>query len=1206
MSSNSDDLVIPERDSVVEKLRRFLFGDDIFISYSRVDSTYALSLANELTKNKLSCFLDQWGTPPGEELPKELINTIKRCSTMVLIGSKNAADSDNVGLEVKEFLETDRPIIPITFVADHLLVDTPDDSNRQNLTGTLEQAIWYSLIAGIAKTTEVLSALKSRKPSENVILRIVNAAEFRSRSKRLRKTFFATLGCVVLLSVIGFITFLFLSNQVKAANKDRFDAETNANLAKEGLSKAQQELSNTNKSLENATASLKDKEGQLTNANIDLKNAATERKKVESRLTQTKQDLATAETQTKIEQAKALRAEDQRIKAEEETNKQKQETQKYTAINYFNTAQKLSSIDADRSLLWAQESLKTLPKKADEQSLYKLRLLQLTRNVKENFINTAVTPDVDTLTIFSEKGNKAIIISKNILKVWDLKKGREIPLPSFDRKSYKAIFYNKFYHPIFSPDEKYIAFFALKKSTDGNNSVEDKFYLEVWDLETGENKLNFSHILFQNYMVHPFQTLPNSDNKLVTLDNESNLPMKLIWRFSPDSRSILMNTKDNIIDQNKINSIIGWEVDSPNSEMPVENIRISNSRTNFAVSPDPNHNFVVTYEKSNSGNLLRFEDITKDKKISPMKVGWRKIQSTPIFDNKLLLTLNKQNEQDKNKWDQELVVHDLSSGEDSKYILQTSSRPFLTEPSKESESPTRDAFLIRGFNKNKLFFSRECVISATDKISKSNADLECENEIYIFDLKENKLENLTRPIILGQKNFDQIKVSTFDDDKFIITETIDNDNPSREIKVWDATTGLLIRQPTMRRYSKVLPQEKSIITTPEEGLFEIESILSWGREPNFKIDPSLLKDDRAKIRLNPDKKQFFIVDKNGISVHSLDNKDLKYQLSTDSYKQLSFNSDGSIISAVSVGVPSILKQWKLDVETGKFNGLKPVVLVYGKSLTKIGAETSATLYTKDYKYGIYTIASGKSFFLYDAKSEEKSVNFYFTELKDSFLAFALLLKADEVSLSPDKKEIKLQLGVNSYSIKASGIRGTEIIDARDEFAGKDLTINFPYVPVKNYPDIDYSIFKVSPDGRLILTKEGSILNLREIKSGELILSNIWFEDGRDFDFFADSRRFYTITKSGNVKSWYIGSFDNQTSKWMENMANVLTGRQLTENSMQSLPLSRDEYLCRREYFLEDLKRAAGNNDEDAQFVLDNWNPFSQNEFLDKGKCKNLD
>ena len=164
---NSDS---PEKEPVLEKVRRFLFGDDIFISYSRADSTYALALANELIKNNLSCFLDQWGTPPGEELPKKLINTIKRCSTMVLVGSKNAGESDNVGLEIREFLETERPIIPITFVSDHLAVNTPDDLNPQDLAGTLEQAKWYSSIEGIAKTTEISSALKDLVTMIDVVM----------------------------------------------------------------------------------------------------------------------------------------------------------------------------------------------------------------------------------------------------------------------------------------------------------------------------------------------------------------------------------------------------------------------------------------------------------------------------------------------------------------------------------------------------------------------------------------------------------------------------------------------------------------------------------------------------------------------------------------------------------------------------------------------------------------------------------------------------------------------------------------------------------------------------------------------------------------------------------------------------------------------------------------------------------------------------
>ena len=46
---------------------KFLFGDDIFISYSRADgATYAAGLANELAAHNFSCRFDLWGTEPGK------------------------------------------------------------------------------------------------------------------------------------------------------------------------------------------------------------------------------------------------------------------------------------------------------------------------------------------------------------------------------------------------------------------------------------------------------------------------------------------------------------------------------------------------------------------------------------------------------------------------------------------------------------------------------------------------------------------------------------------------------------------------------------------------------------------------------------------------------------------------------------------------------------------------------------------------------------------------------------------------------------------------------------------------------------------------------------------------------------------------------------------------------------------------------------
>jgi hypothetical protein len=52
-------------------MKSFLLGDDIFISYARGDSsTYATSLANGLGERAFLCYIDQYGTDVGDELPE--------------------------------------------------------------------------------------------------------------------------------------------------------------------------------------------------------------------------------------------------------------------------------------------------------------------------------------------------------------------------------------------------------------------------------------------------------------------------------------------------------------------------------------------------------------------------------------------------------------------------------------------------------------------------------------------------------------------------------------------------------------------------------------------------------------------------------------------------------------------------------------------------------------------------------------------------------------------------------------------------------------------------------------------------------------------------------------------------------------------------------------------------------------------------------
>ena len=99
---------------------RFLFGDDVFISYSRRDGAkYAAALANELSRPGIgfSCFLDQWGASAATELSQPVLRALRRSSVLVLVGTAGAALSPMVQEEVQRFarpnrFRSHRPILP--------------------------------------------------------------------------------------------------------------------------------------------------------------------------------------------------------------------------------------------------------------------------------------------------------------------------------------------------------------------------------------------------------------------------------------------------------------------------------------------------------------------------------------------------------------------------------------------------------------------------------------------------------------------------------------------------------------------------------------------------------------------------------------------------------------------------------------------------------------------------------------------------------------------------------------------------------------------------------------------------------------------------------------------------------------------------------------------------------------------------------------
>jgi WD40 repeat protein len=181
-----------------KRSRAPLFGDDVFISYKRTEaaSDYAGALASELTRKKIACYCDQYGTPPGDELSDSLRRRIRRSALFVLVGSAEIADSKPVREEVEEFLSTERPIIPITF------------KESFSDEGTLERVVWFKQIKGMALVSESPQVLDPKDPkygipSSKVINRIVNTEGFVSRNRRMLRKFWATVLATVAVLVSG-------------------------------------------------------------------------------------------------------------------------------------------------------------------------------------------------------------------------------------------------------------------------------------------------------------------------------------------------------------------------------------------------------------------------------------------------------------------------------------------------------------------------------------------------------------------------------------------------------------------------------------------------------------------------------------------------------------------------------------------------------------------------------------------------------------------------------------------------------------------------------------------------------------------------------------------------------------------------------------------------------------------------------------------
>ena len=92
---------------------RWLFGHDVFISYSRADGfAFASSLAFKLGETKASAYADVFGSEPGATTPADVLRALKGAKVLVVLCTPGALRSSAVLDEIRQF-PTGRPVVPV-------------------------------------------------------------------------------------------------------------------------------------------------------------------------------------------------------------------------------------------------------------------------------------------------------------------------------------------------------------------------------------------------------------------------------------------------------------------------------------------------------------------------------------------------------------------------------------------------------------------------------------------------------------------------------------------------------------------------------------------------------------------------------------------------------------------------------------------------------------------------------------------------------------------------------------------------------------------------------------------------------------------------------------------------------------------------------------------------------------------------------------
>jgi hypothetical protein len=88
-------------------------AENIFFSYSRVDSDFTIQLANKLVEAELNIWLDKFNIEAGEKWDNEIQKALESSNTLLVILSKSSIKSENVMDEVSYAIGKGKKVIPV-------------------------------------------------------------------------------------------------------------------------------------------------------------------------------------------------------------------------------------------------------------------------------------------------------------------------------------------------------------------------------------------------------------------------------------------------------------------------------------------------------------------------------------------------------------------------------------------------------------------------------------------------------------------------------------------------------------------------------------------------------------------------------------------------------------------------------------------------------------------------------------------------------------------------------------------------------------------------------------------------------------------------------------------------------------------------------------------------------------------------------------